>query len=161
MGSEMCIRDSAGSAFLAALGKSLGESLNAAVASGDFPAAEIWYRASGAVIACIRMGAGRLHVLLDDAALAHIAGPSTPPSMSPVMPCTPESLTAGSIVSLVVSMGVASLSLVELAGLGVGDVIALDQPLELPFPLTTSAGAPVCRARLRSERQRLILVLSP
>jgi hypothetical protein len=123
------------------------------------PPAQIWQPGSGALLLTCRLGDGFLRLLLDEPAVAGYAplGPAIAlPRLAPVLP---ETLFANLAATVRISAGSAKLSITEMAGLGVGDVIAFDHPLDDPLQVTTQEGAPLCGARALKEGEHLVLAM--
>lgn len=156
------IAAAAGAACLDGLLATLAEALQADIAAvaGAAPSNAAWQPGSGAVALGSAAGAGRLAILLDDAAVAGLAPPSRTADLPAIRRTAPDALVGGVMIPMRVGTGKASLSLADIAGLAQGDVITFDTRLDQPFEVHGPSGAPVCGARLLRDGDQCIFAIT-
>jgi|GEM_PF-918797 len=126
----------------------------AALADGDaggdaapVPAEREWTRGQGAVQVSVTLGKQHCQLLLNQGAVAALAGQGKPglPALAPVHY---RRALAAAPVTLELRVGAAQVSLASLMSLAVGDVVKLDTKVDEPVRLASSAGVPLFAAYL-------------
>jgi hypothetical protein len=148
-----------GAACLAAFASTLGRQFHACTVapSSNLPPVEVWQPGSGALMLSARLDEGTLWLLLDEAAVAHLAPLRPVPFLAPLPAVAPDASLAHLVASVSVKAGGAHLCLAELATLAVGDVIPLERRIDAPLDVMTTGDARVCGARLLREGEHVVL----
>ncbi|MGZ3182495.1 MAG: FliM/FliN family flagellar motor C-terminal domain-containing protein [Telluria sp.] len=106
------------------------------------PPAAAWRRGAGLVLCTVRFGARSLQWL----APVPAAAPPAPTRRPPLQPL--RAALAARTVRLHVELGEAEVTLGDLRGLRIGDVLALPAPLGAPLRVANAAGVTLCHGHL-------------